>query len=545
MADIFPFKSYRKGQREAIEQAQEAFASGKRFVVIEAPTGAGKSAIAVTLARQAADAYVVTAQKILQDQYQQDFSDLSLIKGRSNYPCELNPHTTAAVAPCHLRFLLPQCQSCRYYNAKDRAVEARKTLTNYAYFLAELNHGSSFQTRDLLVLDEAHNTEAALMHYTQVRIDDQGLMRHGLGDRLLPSFAPEAETWFAYAEALLPRAKTLLQEVEKRVQQSEKPWEHSILSELQHKFWLENLVSGLERLQTSLEDNSARWVVDAQRQGTLQHVSYKPVEASPFAHDLLFSHADKVLMLSATILDPETYLRSLGIDSDEAAIISMASDFPAENRPIYVQPTAKLTVHQRERDLPKLVAKISALLEQHPHDKGLIHSHTYSIAQYIANHLPSAQQHRLITHSSGDREAALERHRNSKKPSVLLTPSMTEGIDLADALSRWQVICKIPYPYLGDPQVVARKDLDPAWYDWRTCLTVVQAYGRSVRSREDYAVTYVLDADFPKFLRRQHKRLPVWFSEAVQPLEPESSEASSQALANEVRSSQSRKRKKS
>jgi ATP-dependent DNA helicase DinG len=92
---------------------------------------------------------------------------------------------------------------------------------------------------------------------------------------------------------------------------------------------------------------------------------------------------------------------------------------------------------------------------------------------------------------------------------------MTEGIDLADDLSRWQVICKIPYPYLGDPQVARRKDIDAAWYDWKTCLTVVQSYGRSIRSSDDYAVTYVLDADFSTFVKRQQKRLPGWFLEAI------------------------------
>jgi Rad3-related DNA helicase len=93
---------------------------------------------------------------------------------------------------------------------------------------------------------------------------------------------------------------------------------------------------------------------------------------------------------------------------------------------------------------------------------------------------------------------------------------MTEGIDLAEDLARWQVLCKIPYPYLGDPQVARRMELDPGWYDWRTCLSVVQAYGRSVRSEDDFAVTYLLDADFPSYLRRQRERLPQWFLEAFQ-----------------------------
>jgi ATP-dependent DNA helicase DinG len=100
---------------------------------------------------------------------------------------------------------------------------------------------------------------------------------------------------------------------------------------------------------------------------------------------------------------------------------------------------------------------------------------------------------------------------------VLLSPSMTEGLDLVGDLARWQVICKLPYPYLGDPQVAARRAEEPGWYDWRTCLTLVQAYGRAVRSEDDHAVTYLLDADAPAFLQRQRGRLPGWFLAAMRP----------------------------
>ncbi|MEJ2667469.1 MAG: DEAD/DEAH box helicase family protein [Deinococcales bacterium] len=81
----FPFASFRSGQREALDAARQAFADGKRFVVVEAPTGLGKSAIAVALAREAGASYILTAQKVLQDQYTRDFPELSLMKGRSNY----------------------------------------------------------------------------------------------------------------------------------------------------------------------------------------------------------------------------------------------------------------------------------------------------------------------------------------------------------------------------------------------------------------------------------------------------------------------------
>src|SRR5690625_7243688 len=92
---------------------------------------------------------------------------------------------------------------------------------------------------------------------------------------------------------------------------------------------------------------------------------------------------------------------------------------------------------------------------------------------------------------------------------------MTEGIDLADDLARWQVICRIPYANLGDAQVKARSEQDPSWYDWRTCLSVGQAHGRSVRARDGYAVTYLLDGELAGFLRRRRRRLPRRCLEAV------------------------------
>jgi Rad3-related DNA helicase len=121
----------------------------------------------------------------------------------------------------------------------------------------------------------------------------------------------------------------------------------------------------------------------------------------------------------------------------------------------------------------------------------------------------------VVTHfDAAGREAALEAHLQRPEPTVLMSPSMTEGIDLIGDLARWQIICKLPFPYLGDAQVKARSDLEPDWYTWRTCLTLVQAYGRAVRSEEDHAVTYLLDADAPRFLQRTSAQFPEWFREA-------------------------------
>ena len=109
MADIdfrhfFPHKIIRKEQEEAIDFCIDAFKSGKRYVVLEAGTGCGKSATGVTVGRyiNAWDrthdidyvdgSYFVTTQKILQDQYTNDFGkprgQMCSIKSSSNYSCK-------------------------------------------------------------------------------------------------------------------------------------------------------------------------------------------------------------------------------------------------------------------------------------------------------------------------------------------------------------------------------------------------------------------------------------------------------------------------
>jgi Rad3-related DNA helicase len=59
------------------------------------------------------------------------------------------------------------------------------------------------------------------------------------------------------------------------------------------------------------------------------------------------------------------------------------------------------------------------------------------------------------------------------------------------------------------------KQRDPKWYTWNTILRLVQAYGRSVRSKDDFANTYVLDSSISYLLKDAHEILPKWFSDAI------------------------------
>ena len=91
----FPYAKIRDQQAEAIDFALDALVSqNKRFCIIEAGTGVGKSAIGLTVARVLSEAlapdpdispggYFLTTQKILQDQYQSDFASMVSLKSSS------------------------------------------------------------------------------------------------------------------------------------------------------------------------------------------------------------------------------------------------------------------------------------------------------------------------------------------------------------------------------------------------------------------------------------------------------------------------------
>ena len=76
--------------------------SDKKFCIIEAGTGVGKSAIGLTIAnfinensssfegKYEDGSYFLTTQKVLQDQYEKDFSKMGMksLKSSSNYMCK-------------------------------------------------------------------------------------------------------------------------------------------------------------------------------------------------------------------------------------------------------------------------------------------------------------------------------------------------------------------------------------------------------------------------------------------------------------------------
>ena len=505
----------RKFQGETIDEIFEAVESGEKFIVLAAPTGSGKSVMLYTLARAICKKYdgkamFTTSQKVLQDQYEKDFPDMFVLKGRSNYPCH-QPIDDTVTATCDNGICiyrpkdLPDCKPhCPYMVAKQNAILSDMVITNFSYLILESNHVGSFGIRKVLIIDEAHNIENVLMSYVECTISEFVLKYCEFPAHLINP--PDFEFFDQYENWLINVKAECKNKIEKLTEEIENN-PSSIFTDKIKKF--EKITSIHNKIAFMFYNkDKCRWIVDFDKDK--KKVVFKPINVTTFAQGLVFQHADVVIMSSATI--SESYVKHcLGVEKFK--YIEVPSTFPVENRPIKCLNTGKMGYRDLDRTLPNIVKTVDFLLGQHQNEKGIIHATSYKIANYIIDNTQCYG--RIITHNTKDRMEKLKEHMESDFPSVLLSPSMTEGIDLKDDLSRFQIIVKIPFPSLADKQIVARMQEDKVWYANLAAVTIMQAYGRSVRSKTDHALTYILDSGFRYFLVSNQDLFCQWFKEAI------------------------------
>jgi Rad3-related DNA helicase len=483
--------------------------------VLAAPTGSGKSVILYTVARAINDVdsldsfgtIFTTSQILLQEQYEKDFSDIFVLKGRANYPCS-SPATdddqSCANGTCLYQKGSTTCRdNCPYRIAKEKAIYSPLVTENSAYFIGESNNVNALGVRRLLVIDEAHNIENALMSYVEAVISKSILKFCGI-EKEVPIY-DDFNKYGPFLDNLQIEIKEKIEDIEETM--NENPLT-VFTGEAKKLDRLKKLFDKISFIK--FHSNTCRWIADADEEK--HRVSFKPININPFARNMVFNYADKIIMSSATI--SKSYVRDcLGVSEDEFEYLEMPSFFPVDNRPVYGLNSGRMSYQYLDNTMPNIVRDVDYVLRKFEGKKGIVHATSYKIAKYVYEN--SVFRDRFITHNSIDRIEKLKEHMASKTDTVLLSPSMTEGVDLKGDLSEFQIIVKIPYPSLADKQIKARAEEDPLWYKNLAAVTLMQAYGRSIRSKDDIAMTFVLDSGFKYFVKSNQQLFCKWFMEAI------------------------------
>ena len=156
-------------------------------------------------------------------------------------------------------------------------------------------------------------------------------------------------------------------------------------------------------------------IAETEVKGT-RKFEFKPICVGPFSDPYLFRSATKTLMMSATVMNKGAFCETLGLKEEDVAFISIPSPFPVENRPTIESPIASMSFKNIDKGLPKMAQAVKAILDAHPNEKGIIHCHSYKIAQYLKRNVRSK---RLLTHNSEDRIKKLKIHMADTRPTVL------------------------------------------------------------------------------------------------------------------------------
>jgi len=533
--DSFPYEVPREQQQLAIEfSIDKFFNEKKKFIVIEAATGVGKSAIGLTMANiinqklQAPEdfsggAYFLTTQKILQEQYVRDFGapigNISSIQSSTNYDCKYYKENTCAeslrslkTADKDSKFFKTCAFNCVYKNAKEIFLKSDNSVTNFPYFLAETTYAGKIKPRQLLVIDEAHNIDSELSKFIEISITQR------FCEQILKIKLPELKTQFQAIkwvhETYAPRLNSHFKHMEKMLEK--------ILGDpakIQNFIKIAKQFEILDKHNCKLKRfldvyQKENWIFNFTEPSdrAMARLEFKPIDISPYINQMLFRFGERVLMMSATILDKTGFCKLLGLNENDVAFLSLPSPFPKKNRPVLFSGIGSMSASNIQASLPRLGQAVKAILANHSTDKGIVHCHTFRIAKYLYNFL---NDKRVLIHNSQNRNEILEKHKRSKKPTIILSPSMTEGVDLPDDTSRFQIICKVPYPYLGDKLVKKKMNKWKWWYSYQTTKAIIQASGRSIRSENDSAVTYILDSDFDRFLHKNHGLFPHSFKDCI------------------------------
>lgn len=542
---FFPLDSFRPGQRQSIEKVLESFQNGHKFVFLEAPTGSGKSAIGFTLAQFFKSSFYLAPQKFLQDQLTTDFGELGGclgnlrpmidLKGRNAYDCnfwerslndpdvDLDPEVRKRYLKLNIRrrgcdegqckrdgeSKLSYCVSqengvhCAYFRQLYKALNAKVCLMNFHSFLFQTTYAHTFGPRELMILDESHNTEDILLKFIELKISDRQFKRDGITFPELDS----VQEYMTFFEDI--KLDNLIDEKIKSA------WANEDIK--QQEEW-KRTKDNYNRLKDA---DPGRWVCvwDNNKKTTVNTVSIKPIFVDDFANQYLFSMADHILFMSATILSKNAMCDALGIKRDEAKSFTLPSTFPAKRRQLLYRPCGSMSFKNKGETLPKMVKEVERLCRYHKDQRGIIHTHNFEIAYKILNTCSKDIRQRLLFQKDiefdGDKQALLRKHADTAN-SIIIAPAMHEGLDLKNDLGRFQIICKVPYPSKGDPQIAARMKLSGEYYDWRTATKLIQSYGRIYRSSQDHGITYVLDKDFRRFIDRIHHMVPSWFHDAIE-----------------------------
>lgn len=504
-------------QEDIVYECMMAIADGHKTICLELPTGYGKSLIAISISllmykykiismNPYIKTMILTNKKLLQNQYKNSFKFTQLVKGKSNYICLLDFNKSVSEAKCKRELAgyasseeedCPRKYECQYYKMMRNLKQVNYIVSNYHWFIYNTEKFTGMMRLGVVFYDEAHLLEDILLDTFSATEEDLIQLVNDLRNKVRFEYGPIhiTDEEFMMVKNL---AKT-----------------SNNLKDVVMLLW--NLLPDFEEAWKMYSEFLGESLYDRLKAVAMKGLSpfniirvgdkFLPESLTELIKYYREQFSEYNIYMSATI--SKQYFSNDILGDTPHYYIARDSLFKKENRRIYNIPLFQMnyTNMQDKKYLEEVKDFVTKMVNsiQHENEKGLVFVSSFSQAELFKG------VNRFIIHTNNNYLNQLIDKLKESENGVLVSPSIAEGLDLPGDLSRFQIVLKIPFTNFNDPEV---KLYGENWYYNKVCTKLVQMTGRSVRNKDDYAVTYIIDANIKKLLFKNY--FPQWWIDSIE-----------------------------
>jgi Rad3-related DNA helicase len=419
-----------------------------QYVIIEAPTGTGKTIIAFMLCKcvdkllgkKAANKdelsdkllYYLTSSKALQEQIANDierfgfYPTMAMLKGTSNYVCTplqerwmpgfpenyyYNDRLCIGVDKNNL-LEYPCYSTCPYLCARDVASESMMAILNYHYFLTVMRGDPTartykpFDKRHLTICDEAHlipdivcdmfNLKLTLTISQKVRKFANSLFNTETR-RNLNEAVTRIESLFKYPTLTIEGLRMMIRQL-------------NIISKLLSSFtdvevnkggtnfvqkaklveYLDNYMNNVEVVENLLKRQDDLFI-ESNFSATINGENYythtiRDLSETEVIKNNFICNLDKAVFMSATIGKTNEFVKLFGLDGTKYRAFSVPSTFDFKQSPINCMRSGYLNYSNFRNNIDGVLRDTIKIVEgKHSRECGIIHTVTKDIATMFKN----------------------------------------------------------------------------------------------------------------------------------------------------------------
>jgi Rad3-related DNA helicase len=457
-----------------------------RFVLLDAQTGSGKTRLC-GLIQQLSGKKITALVNTISNQNNYIAEGFSLIKGGSNYPCELLGEK-ADQCPYQPRRDCPEVHVCVLEKAANAFKYSQKGVANYAYFLTrgfsvpEPTDENSTQT-EILFLDEAHTLLPVLTNQTECEFSFADLEELGVLWQLIRSKGDNGYEFLkdGMREGLIKKEAELKDMRKERGLQAR--FNPSVGKPSGKERHLNNLVMRAGKMLNQVAPVFMEW----------RDTGVFTKSLVPMPLDTILAKYDvPIILATGTFGDYATYAKLLDIEN--ACVIKYPYRFTVQDCKVEIIYSGEITFKSAADDLVKqakcIASHVDNFVTGKPEAHGLILVNSYSQAEALAFKLnnESCSPMWYEAQPRGKTSEQVIDWWNTRMADnnyiCLISPSLWEGYD--GNQESFCILAKLPFPNTKDPYTAKRMKNSFTAFSFEIALQVEQGAGRIRRGKSEH-----------------------------------------------------------